>query len=70
MLTAAEYVVSVVQGYEMFQVRPFSGLVSGLVRLLEPAGPMVRRTLAVALSVGWVLASLALSIRQFRRREF
>jgi len=70
LLTAAEYVVSVFQGYEMFQVKPFSGLASSLVRMLEPAGPVVRRTLAVALLAGWVLASLALSIRLFRRREF
>ena len=59
-LTAAEYVVSIQQGFEMFKVRPFSGLASGLVRLLEPIGPLARRA----------LASLLLSIHLFERREF
>ncbi|MBW2278969.1 MAG: hypothetical protein JRF63_15865 [Deltaproteobacteria bacterium] len=70
LLTAAEFVVSIVQGYEMFKVQPFSGLMSGLFRMLEPAGPVVRRTLAVTLLGGWVLASLLLSVRLFQRREF
>ena len=70
LLTAAEFVVSINQGYEMFKVQPFSGLGSGLVRMLEPIGTLARRSLAVVALVGWVQASLMLSIRLFERREF
>ena len=70
LLTAAEYLVSINQGYDMFRVTPFSGLASNLNRLLAPVGHSMRAVLAVAALAMWMLGSMALSVHVFERREF
>jgi len=70
LLTAAEYLVSINQGYDMFRVTPFSGLASNLNRLLAPVGHSMRAVLAVAALAMWMLGSMALSVNVFERREF
>lgn len=70
LLTAAEYVVSINQGYEMFRVTPFSGLASGVNQVLAPVGHSMRAVLAVVALAMWMVGSAALSIRVFERREF